>query len=156
MQQPILDDVPGTVFRQRPGGNGLIKAHEYASLKRWLVNKMRDDPGAITATSDDDDERMPRMNLLSALASFRPNYGAGNASIHKQVAYMIVRLFYDAGLINMRTTRSRTTAFITACASGNIEIAEILLEFGAGIPLRLITLWAPCPELVSPREGLHS
>ena len=125
------------------------------------MNKLADDPDAITATSEDDDQSMQRMNMLSTLAAFRPNYGGGNALIHKEVACMIIKLFYDAGLINMRHGRSRTTAFITACASGNIEIAEILLEFGAGIPLRLITLWAPYPELVSPgracilRRGLR-
>ena len=134
----------------------MLKDHEWVSVKLWLVKKLTDDPDGITATSADDDHSMPRMNMLSTLAAFRPNYGGGNALIHKEVACMIIKLFYDAGLINMRLGRSRTTAFIMACAAGNIEIAELLLEFGAGIPLRLITLWAPYPELVSPREGMHS
>ena len=153
MQQPILDDVPDTVLRQVPKGNVYLKELAYDSLKRWLMNKLADDPGAITATSPDDDANMPRLNLLSTLAMFRPNYGGGNALIHKEVACMIIKLFYEAGLINMRLSRNRTTAFIMACAAGNIEIAELLLEYGAGIPLWLITLWAPYPELVSPPGG---
>ena len=154
MHQPVLDEVPDKVLRQVPGANDMLKDQEYASVAQWIQRKEVEDPDGITATSEDD-HRPPKLNLLGTLASMRPNLGGSTAAAHKEAACLIVKAFYDAGLINMRLGRDGGTAFLKAAACGNMEIAALLLEYGAGIPLWLITLWAPYPELVSPREGMH-
>ena len=56
--------------------------------------------------------------------------------------YASTRFEPDFGLINMRLGKDRSTALLKAAACGNIECAALLLEFGAGIPFWLITLWA--------------
>ena len=84
----------------------------------------------ITATTEDADD-LNRINLLSTLAVTRPVAGS-SLELHKKVTLLLVKAFYDDGIINMRVGRNRYTAFLAACSQGNFEIAEVLLEWGAG------------------------
>ena len=136
--QPVLDDPPDTVFRQLPAANKWLRDHEWVSVNRWIQKKRAEgDPGGITATSEDDGQ-MPRVNLLGTLAAFRPVAGGGAQKAHQEVSCRIIKAFYDAGLINMRLGKDGATALLKAAACGNIEIAALLLEYGAGIPLWLL------------------
>jgi hypothetical protein len=142
VHQPVLDDVPDHVYRQMPGGNPALKDHEWHSLARWIRRKQEEgDFGAITATTPDENVP-PRTNLLGTLANFRPTLDE-TPTVHMKFCYAaIIKAHYDDGLINMRLGKDRSTALLRAAACGNIEAASLLLEFGAGIPLWLITLWA--------------
>ena len=139
MQQPLLDVPPDFVYRQLPPANKWLKDHEYVSVNAWIQEKLNDgDSKGITATSEDDDH-LPRVNLLGTLAAFRPNAGGGTHKAHQEVSCRIIKAFYDAGLINMRLGKDGATALLKAAACGNIEIAALLLEYGAGIPLWLLS-----------------
>ena len=139
--QPVLDDPPDTLFRQLPAANKWLKDHEWVSVIKWIADKRAEgDPGGITATSEDDDHPMPRVNLLGTLASFRPNAGFGRESkSHQECCCLIIKAFYNEGLINMRLGKDGATALLKAAACGNIEMASLLLEYGAGIPLWLLS-----------------
>ena len=146
IEQPILDDVPGHVHRQMPHGNDMIKKQEWGSLLRWLNKKLEEDPGCILATSPDTCKE-GRQNLLGTLGGFRPDVGS-DQSDHKECALLIVRRFYRAGLLNMKVTRSKQTALLNCIAKGNIEVASLLLQWGAGfppwfLPGRLIRILCP-------------
>ena len=134
--QQVLDEVPGHVWRQMPGANRYVKDAEWHSVERWLQDKEENDPNGITATSSDEDSSGGRVNLLGTLAQFRP---VAAHEAHQQAAGRIVRAFYGAGLINMRIGRDRGTAILTTASCGNIEVAALLLEYGAGIPLWLLS-----------------
>ena len=137
VHQPLLDDLPDRVYRQVPGANRSLKDHEWVSVYRWLQDKLDDgDASGITATSEDTDP-FPRMNMLGSLASFRPTSRHGQKS-HQKVSLRIIAAFYDAGLINLKLGKHRETALLKAAACGNIEIARLLLEHGAGIPRWLL------------------
>ena len=153
--QPVLDDVPDNVLRQLPPANQWLKFHEWASVTKWIGDKRADnDSGGILATSEDDDHPTERVNLLGTLAAFRPDVGLGRAQkSHAEAAALIIKAFYNAGLINMRLGRHRETALLKAASIGNLEIAALLLEYGAGIPLWLLPGYSP---LVTPLEGMHS
>jgi hypothetical protein len=152
--QPVLDEVPDQVYRQLPKANGWVKDHEWVSVIRWIEGKRSDnDPCAILATSEDD-ANPERVNLLGTLAAFRPDVGLGRAQkSHAEAAALIIKAFYNAGLINMRLGKHRETALLKAASCGNMEIAVLLLEYGAGIPLWLLPGYSP---LVTPLEGMHS
>ena len=47
---------------------------------------------------------------------------------------IICRVFYQHGLINLKIGRSQDTALLRAVTVGNYEIAEMLLDHGAGHP----------------------
>ena len=127
------------MYRQMPGANKLLKEHEWASVLNWLREKREEDAGGITATSKDDDPDGPRQNLLCTAAQFRP-LGQGKPSAEHQASVLhIVRSFYAAGLINMRIGKHRETALLRAAGVGNLEVGALLLEYGAGIPLWLLS-----------------
>ena len=142
--QPVLDEVPGFVWRQMPSCNRLLKEAEWCSAWNWFTEKDDVDPRAIIATSQDGDSSGPRVNILSSLAQFRC---VGAHDDHQALARRVVKRFYEEGLINMRVGKKGSTALLVAAQNGNIEMAALLLEYGAGIPLWLITLWALYPEL---------
>ena len=154
IHQPVLDEVPEHVYRQLPAANAWVKDHEWVSVIRWFERKRSDnDPGAILATTDDDADP-ERVNLLGTLAAFRPDVGFGRGQTsHAEAAALIIKAFYNAGLINMRLGKHRETALLKAASTGNFEIAALLLEYGAGIPLWLLPGYSP---LVTPLEGMHS
>ena len=123
--------MPEHIFRQLPKANSLLKDRAYDSVLRWAQDHI--DSGLarmITATTEDADD-LNRMNLLSTLAITRPVAGC-SLELHKKVTLLLVKAFYDDGIINMRVGRNRDTAFLAACSQGNFEIAEVLLEWGAG------------------------
>jgi hypothetical protein len=123
--------VPEHIFRQLPKANSLLKDRAYDSVLRWAQEHC--DSGLakmITATTEDADD-LNRINLLSTLAVTRPVAGS-SLELHKKVTLLLVKAFYDDGIINMRVGRNRYTAFLAACSQGNFEIAEVLLEWGAG------------------------
>jgi len=130
--QPILDDVPDHVYRQMPYGNGLIKEQAWTSLLRWLNEKADADPAAIIATSDDTCEA-GRQNMLCSVGGFRPDVGS-DRSDHKECCLIIIQHFYRAGMMNMKVTKSKQTALLNCIAKGNIEVATLLLQWGAGFP----------------------
>ena len=139
IHQPVLDDPPEHVFRQLPAANKWLKEHEWVSVNRWIQDKRADgDPGGITATSEDDDP-LPRVNLLGTLAAFRPVASGPPSKAHQECCCHIIKAFYNDGLINMRLGKDGATALLKAAACGNIEMASLLLEFGAGIPLWLLS-----------------
>ena len=122
--------MPDWILRQVPKANKWLKDRAYDSVLKWLKEQLQEAPEFITATTADDDD-MERVNLLSTLASNRPDVGA-SAGIHKEVTLILVKAFYADGVINMRVGKNRSTAFLDACGQGNFEIAEVLLERGAG------------------------
>ena len=130
--QPLTEDVPVHVLRQLPIGIKMIKDHEWASLLKWLHAKLEDDPGCITATSPDDHQQA-RVNCLGSMSGFRPDAGT-DSSAHKECALIIVTAFYREGLINLKLGKSRDTALLKCVGVANIEIASMLLQWGAGIP----------------------
>ena len=137
--QPVLDDPPDTVFRQLPAANKWLRDHEWVSVNRWIQEKRAEgDPGGITATSEDEGQ-MPRVNLLGTLAAFRPTAAGPPSKHHQECCCHIIKAFYNDGLINMRLGKDGATALLKAAACGNIEMAALLLEFGAGIPLWLLS-----------------
>ena len=137
--QPVHDEPPASVYRQLPGANQALKDHEWVSVNNWVARKREEgDPAAITATSEDGGQ-WHRVNLLGTLATFRP-VGTGPPSQHHQECCChIIKAFYNGGLINMRLGKDGATALLKAAACGNIEMAALLLEFGAGIPLWLLS-----------------
>ena len=154
IEQPVLDDVPDHVYRQLPAANACCKNHEWVSIVKWIERQREENNGAgILATSGDEDDP-ERVNLLGTLAGWRPDQGLGRAKKeHALASALIVKAFYNAGMINMRIGKQRETALLKAASTGNIEIAMLLLEFGAGIPLWLLPGYSP---LVTPLEGMHS
>jgi len=137
VRQPLLDDVPGGICRQLPCAIQWLKEQEWDSVSNWMqVTWDQGDADDITATSDDTDPS-PRNNMLGSLASFRPTSRHGQKS-HQKVSLRIIAAFYDAGLINLKLGKHRETALLKAAACGNIEIARLLLEHGAGIPRWLL------------------
>ena len=117
----------------------MLKEHEWVSLEIWLKEKAEIDVGGITATSDDGDSSGQRVNLLATLAQHRPVNEANPSALHQACVIRIVKAFYAKGLINMRVGKGRSTALILAASVGNIEVAQILLAYGAGIPLWLLS-----------------
>ena len=141
IEQKILDEVPDHISRELPGANKMLQDQMWVSVIKWIQDMEgfgRAD--AITATSPDQCQQ-PRTNLLCTLAQHRPNVGGGVIIEHQAAAATIVRKFHDAGLINMRIGKNHETALLRAASVGNMEVAWLLLEYGAGIPLWLLTLW---------------
>ena len=101
---------------------------QWDDLLQWLLANMGD-RSRITATSPDSAPQS-RVNMLASLAGFRPAQGGSYA--HRAAANIIVRVFYEEGLINMKVGKSSETALLKAVVTGNFEIAALLLEFGAG------------------------
>ena len=110
----------------------MIKDQAWASLRTWLYDMLENDPRAITATSPDD-HRQARVNCLGSLSGFRPDAGT-DSSAHKECALIIVTAFYREGLMNLKLGKSRDTALLKCVSVANIEIASMLLQWGAGIP----------------------
>ena len=154
IEQPVLDDVPDHVYRQLPAANARVKDHEWVSIVKWIERQREEDNAAAILATSADDADPERVNLLGTLASWRPDQGLGRAKKdHAVASAAIVKAFYNAGMINMRIGKQRETALLKAASTGNIEIAMLLLEFGAGIPLWLLPGYSP---LVTPLEGMHS
>ena len=62
--QPNLADVPDDVLREMCPAVDMIKSHQWASLKKWLLEKLEDgEEEQILATSEDDSEAS-RVNCL--------------------------------------------------------------------------------------------
>ena len=97
-----------------------------------------DDIDAITAISPAVSQGASKVNLLGTLAGFRP--AKGNDT-HQACAVILVKKFYEAGLINLRIGRSDETALLKAVTTGNYEIASMLFEHGAGHPPCVIPLF---------------
>ena len=130
--QPNLADVPDDVLREMCPAVDMIKSHQWASLRKWLLRKLENgEEDQILATSEDDSEAS-RVNCLSSVAGFRPVCGGGTS--HMECALLITSTFYKAGLINMKVGKSRGTALLACVPAGNLEVAEMLISWGGGIP----------------------
>jgi hypothetical protein len=126
-----MDTVPSHIFRQLPKANSMLKERAYNAALCWAQDHIDSgSPGMITATTEDADD-LNRINLLSTLAVNRPVAGS-SLEMHRKLTVLLVKAFYDDGIINMRVGRNRDTAFLAACSQGNFEIAEVLLAWGAG------------------------
>ena len=144
--QPVLDDVPAFVRREMPEPDStMLKEQQYGDLLQWLKDNA-DDTVAITATGI-----APKVNLLGTLGSVRPAWGN---DAHRACAEIIVKIFYLAGLINLKLGKSDETALLKACCHANYEMASMLLEYGSGqAPLCYSLVFYP--ECVPWREGMH-
>ena len=158
IEQMVLDDVPRRVRRRMPEpANTLIKEKQWSQLLAWLTDHI-DDIDAITVVSPYSTQGTCKICLLGTLAGFRPLFGAVE---HRQCAEIIVKTFYDAGLINLRIGRSDETALMKAVTIGNYEVAALLFEYGAGhspcvIPfffIRELLFGTPC--VIPWREDMH-
>ena len=117
-----------------------------------------DDIDAITAISPAVSQGASKVNLLGTLAGFRP--AKGNDA-HQACAVILVRIVYEAGLINLRIGRSNETALLKAVTVGNYEMASMLFEYGAGHPpcvipfffIRELLFGTPC--VIPWREDMH-
>ena len=128
--QPVLDEVPSWVRREMPEpANTMLKSGQWDDLLEWLQDNSHDTI-AITATSLLSSQ-WAKVNLLGSLGGFRPAWGN---SAHQACAEIIIKIFYQAGLINMKIGRSEETALLKAVTVGNYEIAQMLLDHGAGHP----------------------
>ena len=148
--QPVLDEVPGWVRREMPEpANTMLKSGQWDDLLEWLQDNSHDTI-AITATSLLSSQ-WAKVNLLGSLGGFRPAWGN---SAHQACAEIIIKIFYQAGLINMKIGKSEETALLKACCTANYEVAAMLLEYGSGqAPLCYPLVFYP--ECVPCREGMH-
>ena len=138
--QHILSEVPDAVYRQQiTRANEMVKNHSWVSLLAWLKDAAEHSPGDITSTTGDEDSSGQRINLLATIANCRPVAGASAAAQHRACVILVVKAFYNQGLINMQVGKNRSTPLLIAAACGNIEVAQILLPYGAGIPLWLLS-----------------
>ena len=110
----------------------MVKAKNWQSLLQWLSGNAHD-PGLILVVSERQEEPFPsEIHLLGSMSGFRPT--GQNDFDHMACAAIICRVFYDHGLINVRVGKSQDTALLGAVCVGNYEIAEMLLDHGAGHP----------------------
>jgi hypothetical protein len=94
VHQPLLDVPPDHVYRQLPAANKWLKEHEWVSVNRWIQAKLDDDDSSgITATSEDDDP-LPRVNLLGTLAAFRPVASGSPSKPHQECCCHIIKAFF--------------------------------------------------------------
>ena len=113
-----------------PEGNGLLKSQSWRKLLGWLEDNL-DNPDAILALSPESSQGASCINMVGTLAGFRPH--TDNAE-YRACAQIIIEVFYNAGLINMKIGRSEETALLKAVIVSNYEIAKMLLHHGAGHP----------------------
>ena len=112
--------------------NAMVKAKHWQSLLQWLSDNAHD-PGLILAVSEKQEWPLPsEIHLLGSLSGSRPT--GQNDFDHMACAAIICRVFYDHGLINLIVGKSQDTALLRAVNVGNYEIAEMLLDHGAGHP----------------------
>ena len=112
--------------------NAMVKAKHWQSLLQWLSDNAHD-PGLILAVSERQEEPFPsEIHLLGSMSGFRPT---GQKDFeHRACAAIIMRVFCNHGLIDLKVGRTEDTALLRAVCYGNFEIAEMLLEHGAGHP----------------------
>ena len=122
-----------------PEGNAFLKSQSWRKFLGWLEDTL-DNPDVILALSPESSQGASCIDMVGTFAGFRPP--TDNAE-HRACAQIIISVFYNAGLINMKIGRSEETALLKAVIVGNYEIAMMLLDHGAGhapcvIPLFLI------------------